>query len=139
MLAWIVNLPVPRSYSAVAPTVPVLGLDPAGVSRDPEVVADYVRDPLVHHGKLTARLVAEMAGAMKAALARAGEVELPLLVMHGADDVLTAPDGSRAFVDAARSADKTLRMYPGLYHEIFNEPEKDAVIGEMCDWLEAHL
>lgn len=128
-----------RVLSAIVPTVPVLGLDPAGVSRDPEVVAAYVRDPLVHHGKVTARLAAEMSAAMKAALSGASEVELPLRVMHGEDDVLTSPGGSRAFVDAARSQDKTLKLYPGLYHEIFNEPEKDAVIGEMCDWLEACL
>jgi alpha-beta hydrolase superfamily lysophospholipase len=128
-----------RLLAATVPTVPVLALDPAGVSRDPEVVAAYVGDPLVHHGKLTARLVAEMSGAMKAALAGASEVTLPLLVMHGEDDVLTSPAGSRAFVEAVRSQDKSLKIYPGLYHEIFNEPEKDAVIGEMCDWLEAHL
>ena len=128
-----------RILSFIVPTVPVLGLDPAGVSRDPEVVAAYIRDPLVRHGKVTARLAAEMSAAMKAALAGANEVALPLLVMHGEDDVLTSPLGSRAFVDAAGSLDKTLKVYPGLYHEIFNEPEKDAVIGEMCDWLETHL
>ena len=128
-----------RAVSALLPTVPILGLDPAGVSRDADVVAAYVRDPLVHHGKVTARLVAEMSAAMQAALARANEVELPLLVMHGEDDVLTSPDGSREFVDAAGSEDKTLKLYPGLYHEIFNEPEKDVVIGDMRDWLEAHL
>ena len=88
---------------------------------------------------MTARLAAEMSAAMKAGLAGAGAVTLPLLIMHGGDDVLTSPDGSRAFVEAAGSQDKTLKIYPGLYHEIFNEPEKDAVIGEMCDWLEAQL
>jgi alpha-beta hydrolase superfamily lysophospholipase len=128
-----------RILSVLVPTVPVLGLDPAGVSRDPEVVAAYVGDPLVHHGKVTARLAAEMFTAMNTALAKASEVDLPLLVIHGEDDVLTSPAGSREFVNVAGSQDKTLKLYPGLYHEIFNEPEKDAVIGEMCDWLEAHL
>ena len=128
-----------RIVSAFLPTVPVLGLDPAGVSRDAEVVAAYVRDPLVHHGKVTARFAAEMSAAMQAALARASAVELPLLVMHGEDDVLTSPAGSREFVAATGGEDKTLKLYPGLYHEIFNEPEKDAVIGEMGDWLEARL
>lgn len=128
-----------RVLSALLPTVPVLGLDPAGVSRDAAVVAAYVSDPLVHHGKVTARLVAELSAAMKTALARAGDIELPLLVMHGEDDVLTSPAGSREFVDAARSRDKRLQVYPGLYHEIFNEPEKDAVIADLCSWLEARL
>jgi alpha-beta hydrolase superfamily lysophospholipase len=117
----------------------MIGLDPAGVSRDPEVVRAYVRDPLVHHGKLTARLIAELKKAMQATLARAPEVSLPLLIMHGGDDVLTSPAGSREFHAHAGSADKTLKIFPGLYHEIFNEPEKDAVLLDMADWLEAHL
>jgi hypothetical protein len=35
--------------------------------------------------------------------------------------------------------DKTLRLYPGLYHEIFNEPEQAQVLGELADWLDAHI
>ena len=128
-----------RLLAAVVPTVPILGLDPAGVSRDPEVVRDYVADPLVHHGKLTARLIAEMSRAMRNALAQAHRIRLPLLVLHGDADVLTAPAGSQELLDAVSSDDKTLKLYPGLYHEIFNEPEKDAVLADMTAWLEAHL
>ena len=130
---------ITRLIAWLAPTVPMIGLDPAGVSRDPDVVRAYVRDPLVHHGKLTARLIVELKTAMQTTLARAPEVNLPLLIMHGEDDVLTSPAGSREFHARAGSADKTLKTYPGLYHEIFNEPEKDAVLFEMTDWLEAHL
>ncbi len=128
-----------RLLSWLAPTLPMIGLDPAGVSRDPEVVRAYVGDPLVHHGKVRARLIAEMMAAMKKTLALAPDIKLPILIMHGEDDVLTSPDGSREFFAQAGSADKTLKIYPGLYHEIFNEPEKDAVLTEMTDWLEAHL
>jgi alpha-beta hydrolase superfamily lysophospholipase len=128
-----------RLLAAVVPTVPILGLDPAGVSRDPEVVRAYVADPLVHHGKLTARLIAEMSRAMRDALAQAHRIRLPLLVLHGDADLLTAPAGSQELLDAVSSDDKTLKLYPGLYHEIFNEPEKDAVLADMTTWLEAHL
>ena len=128
-----------RLISWLAPTAPLLGLDPAGVSRDPDVVAAYVGDPLVHHGKATARLITELASTMRATLAAAPTIELPLLVMHGDADVLTSPAGSQALHEAARSADKTLKLYPGLYHEIFNEPERDQVLGDMSAWLEAHL
>ena len=130
---------VNRLLSSLAPTLPMIALDPAGVSRDPEVVRAYVSDPLVHHGKVRARLIAEMMAAMKQTLAHASEISLPILIMHGEDDTLTSPDGSREFFAHAGSTDKTLKIYPGLYHEIFNEPEKDAVLGEMTDWLEAHL
>ena len=87
----------------------------------------------------TSRLIAEMAKAMDDTLARAGEVTLPLITMHGDADKLTSPDGSTEFHANAGSSDKTLRMYPGLFHEIFNEPERDTVLAELGDWLEAHL
>lgn len=132
-------LAVVRLISWLAPTVPLIGLDPSGVSRDPAVVAAYVRDPLVHHGKATARLITELSSTMRATLAAAPAITLPLLVMHGDADVLTSPGGSQALYDAAGSDDKTLRLYPGLYHEIFNEPERDQVLGDMSAWLEAHL
>jgi len=128
-----------RLVSWLAPTAPLLGLDPSGVSRDPDVVAAYVRDPLVHHGKSTARLIVELTAAMQAGLAEAPTIELPLLLMHGEADKLTSPSGSQALYERVRSTDKTLRLYPGLYHEIFNEPERDQVLGEMSAWLEAHL
>ena len=128
-----------RLLSRLVPTLPMIGLDPAGVSRDPEIVRAYVSDPLVHHGKVSARLVAEMMAAMRATLAGANDIELPLLIMHGEADVLTSPTGSRELHAHAASDDKTLKLYPGLYHEIFNEPEKDAVLTDMTDWLEAHL
>lgn len=128
-----------RLIAWLAPTAPLIGLDPAGVSRDPEVVRAYVSDPLVHHGKLSARLISEMSRTMRDTLARAPEISLPLLILHGDKDVLTSPQGSADFHAGAGSADKTLKVYPGLYHEIFNEPEKDAVLGDMTTWLEAHL
>ena len=132
-------LAIVRLVSWLAPTVPLIGLDPSGVSRDPAVVSAYVSDPLVHHGKATARLITELSSAMRATLAAAPAIELPLLVMHGDADQLTSPAGSQALYDAAGSADKTLKLYPGLYHEIFNEPERDDVLGDMSAWLEAHL
>ena len=128
-----------RLVSMLAPTAPLIGLDPSGVSRDPDVVKAYVSDPLVHHGKASARLIAELSSAMRSALATAPDIQLPLLIMHGDADRLTSPSGSRALYEAAGSADKTLRLYAGLYHEIFNEPERDQVLAEMSAWLEEHL
>ena len=52
---------------------------------------------------------------------------------------MTPSGGSQRFYDAVGSQEKTLRLYPGLYHEIFNEPERDQVIGELCDWLDARI
>ncbi len=128
-----------RLISALLPTLPMIALDATLVSRDAEVVNAYLADPLVHHGKLTSRLIAEMAKAMDDTVARAGEITLPLLTLHGDADKLTSPAGSTEFHAGAGSADKTLKMYPGLFHEIFNEPERDAVLADLGNWLEAHL
>lgn len=126
-----------RFLAAVWPTLGVLQLDASGISRDPAVVAAYRADPLVHTGKFSARFVTELFAAMGEIEARRGELQLPLLVMHGEADAMTAPAGSGAFVAGAGSADKTLRLFPELYHEIFNEPEREAVLTTLHDWLRA--
>ncbi|MDJ0794069.1 MAG: alpha/beta hydrolase [Woeseiaceae bacterium] len=128
-----------RLISALLPTLPMIALDATLVSRDPDVVKAYLGDPLVHHGKLTSRLIAEMSTTMDDTLARAGDVTVPLLTMHGDADKLTSPAGSEEFHANAGSADKTLKMYPGLFHEVFNEPERDAVLADLGNWLEARL
>ena len=114
-------------------------LDASEVSRDGEVVRRYREDPLVHSGKISARLVTELFSAMKDLTERRAAITLPILVLHGEADVMTPAAGSQRFVDAVDSSDKTLRLYPGLYHEIFNEPEQARVIGELCDWLDDRI
>ena len=127
-----------RLLAALFPTLGVLQLDAGEISRDPDVVAAYRADPLVHTGKFSARFVVELFAAMGEVASRRGELRLPLLVMHGEADAMTAPAGSEAFVAGAGSGDKTLRLYPGLYHEIFNEPERETVLADLYDWLRAH-
>jgi acylglycerol lipase len=63
------------------------------------------------------------------------EVCVPLLIMHGTHDIVTDPNGSRQLYERASSADKTLHLYPGLYHEVFNELEREQVIGDLIDWI----
>lgn len=128
-----------RFLSKVAPKMGVLGLDAGGVSRDPKVVADYLADPLVSGTKISARLAAEMMGNMEAVQNRAARITLPMLLLHGEDDSLTPPEGSIFLNDHIGSKEKMLKIYPGLFHEIFNEPEKDAVLTDMTDWIERIL
>jgi alpha-beta hydrolase superfamily lysophospholipase len=127
---WLIKL-----FSLLQPDKGVLQLDASGVSRDPVEVERYASDPLNYSGKLTARLVAELFKAMREAQIRAGEIHLPLLLLHGGDDALASPEGSRFLNEHAGAADKTLKIYPGLYHEIFNEPERLEVFADMEAWL----
>jgi alpha-beta hydrolase superfamily lysophospholipase len=128
-----------RCLSVVAPRAGVLQLDASGVSRDPAVVADYVNDPLVNHRKMSARMVAELFGGMRQIQQEAPRISLPMLLLHGGADVMAAPEGSRFLHGHISSVDKTLRIYPGLYHEIFNEPEREAVFAEMLAWCNERL
>lgn len=124
--------------SRFLPRLGVLALDADGVSRDPAVVAAYRADPLVYTGKIRARLGKEMMDAMTRAQRGAGTIRLPILIQHGGADSLTAPEGSRFLFDHVASVDKRLEIYPGLYHEIYNEPERDAVLDDLVAWFDAH-
>jgi lysophospholipase len=114
------------------------GLDPAGLSRDPEVVRAYLEDPYVYR-TMTASLAAELLGAIPRAAARAVEVQVPILMLHGADDPICPVEGSRAFHGGLRVPGSAFRAYPGLRHEIFNEPEREQVFADLLEWLEQTL
>jgi alpha-beta hydrolase superfamily lysophospholipase len=130
---------VSRILSRLAPRLGVIALDANGVSRDPAVVAAYLADPKVYDGKIGARLAEAMFDAMADAAAGAPRLTTPLLVQHGDADALAAPAGGQYLHDHAGSADKQIILYPGLFHEIFNEPEQAAVLDDLVAWFDAHL
>lgn len=130
---------ISRLLSKILPKMGVIALDASGVSRDPKVVADYEADPLVSGTKISARLGYEMMKQMDLVQTEASKISLPLLLMHGQSDRLTAVEGSQFLHANIGSAEKHLKIYPDLFHEIFNEPEKDQVLTDMTDWIDARL
>ncbi|KTE36551.1 MULTISPECIES: alpha/beta hydrolase [unclassified Sphingopyxis] len=130
---------ISRFLSRFFPRLGVLALDANGVSRDPAVVAAYLADPLVYTGKIGARLGKEFMDAMAAAQAGAPGITLPILLQHGEKDSLASVAGSQYLFDHVSSADKILKIYPGLFHEIYNEPERDAVLDDLVGWFDAHV
>jgi len=114
------------------------GLDPRGLSRDPEVVRRYLEDPLVYR-TMTPSLAVELITTIPRVAARAVEVQVPLLLLHGSDDPLCPIEGSRAFHGGLQVPGSGFRAYPGLRHEIFNEPERERVFADLLDWLRATL
>ncbi len=128
-----------RLLSALFPAMGVLQLDAGGVSRDPREVEKYVSDPLVNHGKMSARMVSELFAGMQRIQSQASGITLPIMILHGGADPMTSPEGSRFLYDAVSSRDKTLKIYPGLYHEIFNEPEREEIFAEVLAWCDRHL
>jgi alpha-beta hydrolase superfamily lysophospholipase len=128
-----------KILSALTPSAGILALDANAISRDPEVVAAYINDPLVFNGKTTARLAAELLRAMLHVTAGAEKINLPFIVLQGSDDKLVDPEGAQLLYEKAASKDKTLKVYEGLYHEVFNEPERDLVLKDVEYWLEQHI
>lgn len=116
-----------------------MGLDASGVSKDPAVVKAYVTDPLVYTGKYTTRLGAEMLRAVQRVNAEMGSLTLPMIIVQGKLDKLVDPDGAEILFKGCSASDKTLKMYDGLYHEVFNEPERELVLTDVEKWLEAHV
>lgn len=128
-----------KILSTLMPKIGLIDLDAEGVSRDPSVVQAYINDPLVYTGKTTARLAAEILKAMQRIKADAAKITLPILILQGGADKLVDPDGAQMLFAAVGSDDKTLKVYDGLYHEVFNEPEHDQVLRDVETWLEARL
>ena len=95
-------------------------------------------DPLVHH-VATARWAAETLMAQDAAMAGAPGVTLPLLVLYGKDDQVADPAFAEAFFATVGSADKKLVHYEGLYHELFNEVDREQVFADVAAWLAERL
>lgn len=124
-------------FSRLAPAFGMIQLDADAVSRDPAVVADYKADPLVFHGKMPARTAREMMHAVSTYPARVQAMQVPCLLMHGSADRLVLARDAQPVFDAIGSADKTVRIFDGLYHEIFNEPERLEVLGIVKGWLDA--
>jgi len=122
--------------SRIAPGLGMIQLDADAVSRDPQVVAAYKADPLVFHGKVPARTAREMMHAVTTYPPRVGAMRMPCLLMHGSADTLVRAEDAQPVFDAIASPDKTVRIFDGLYHEIFNEPERLEVLGIVKNWLD---
>jgi alpha-beta hydrolase superfamily lysophospholipase len=129
------RLAVARFLSLVAPRLSFAsGLDSNGLSRDPEVVRAYVDDPLVE-GTMTARLAAEMLPTIERTARAASKVGVPLLLLHGEEDPLCPAEGSRAFHAGLSTPGSAIEVFPRLRHEIFNEPEQEAVFARLYEWV----
>ncbi|KTB48542.1 alpha/beta hydrolase [Dehalogenimonas alkenigignens] len=128
-----------KILSVIVPRFGARQLECGGISRDETVVKNYIGDPLVFTGKIPARTGAEMIDAMSKVQSLAGKINLPVLLMHGASDRLAEPAGSQLFFDIIASSDKELHLFPGCYHEIFNEPCHDFVLGTLIRWLDKHI
>ncbi len=123
-----------RLLRVIAPSLPIhTKLDAADISRDKEEVIKYLNDPLVHD-LITPALYLQIHD-MGRKLMKGGEVNVPVLVVHGTADSITDPAGSQAFVQNASGEDIQLKLFEGLYHETHHEPDREEVFDSIYGWM----
>jgi len=105
------------------------------LSRDPAVGERYFADPLVVT-KGTARFGTVLLGQIARITDQLDAFATPALVIHGADDELVPPHAS-APLAAIPGVER--KLFPGLRHEVHNEPEQDEVLGFVVAWLDDQL
>ena len=124
-----------KFLSAVFPKFGLTSINGQLISRDPLVVEAANGDPLVEKGKTSVRLLAELVDAMARVDVAANQIHLPILILQGGDDQIVDPAGADTLYQKVSSQDKTLKVYPDLYHELINEPEKGEVLADIAEWL----
>ncbi len=123
----------------IAPRLKTIKLEGDAISRVQSVRDDYDRDPLNYRGKIRAGTARQMNITMAKALSEAGRITKPILILHGDADRLTSPAGSRKLDELVASSDRTLRLWPGAYHELHHEPEREEVLQTIIAWMKARV
>ncbi len=131
-------LAVTRMSGALTPGFPALKLANHDFSSDPAAGKAMDVDPLVSQPPAPARTAAGLVDGIERIWADLPRLQMPLLALHGTADKLTAPAGSRMLIEQASARDKTLRIYPGLYHDLVHEPRGQEVRDDILAWLDAH-
>jgi len=125
--------------SRVTPSLKINnGVPLSGLSHDPAVIAAFEADPLTHEWG-TPRLATEAEVVRAQIRQSAATWRVPTLMLHGAADPVCLAEGARQFAAQTPSGLVEYREYPGLYHEIHNEPEKEQVFRDIADWLARQL
>lgn len=126
-----------RGLELIVPNLAVPhGLPLHTISHDAEVLAQSATDPL-NHALITPRVTMFILEAGEATIRNAGKLPVPTLVQAAGDDKLVNPSGAKDFAAAAPAGLCTLKVYPGLWHEIYNErePDRSAVLADLKDWV----
>ncbi len=114
-------------------------LDPNELSSDQQVVNDYINDPLVHYKTISAALGRCFITYYDKVKDQLPSIKVPILIQSGEKDKLML--GREKLFDELGSEDKTMKIYPGCKHEVYNETkeQKESAINDLLDWLEKHL
>ena len=132
-------LAVFKGVGHLAPHAHILHLKNETFSRDPNVVQALNDDPLVGQETQPSQTMAAMVRADERVKQGFPLITLPVLILHGTLDKNAKPTGSQLFYDTAGSSDKTLKLYDGSFHDLLNDLDKEVVMADIKDWLNARL
>lgn len=128
-----------RGLSRVFPRFSIrTGMDLSGLARDPAVVETVLADPLFHRWG-TARLSTEVTAAIARVQQQAEDLSVPVLILHGSEDRMVPPEGSRSFMAKVRHPDRELREYRGAYHALFADLNHQEVLRDLEQWIDKHI
>ena len=135
-----IALAVVRGLSHIVPNAHVLKLDNNGFSRDPKVVEALNNDPHVaNEVQPTETIAAMLRGDERLKKGGFSRITIPVFILHGTEDKVTKPSGSQEFYDQSGSADKTLKLYEGHYHDLLNDIDKEVVMADIQQWIDARV
>lgn len=121
------------------PHVHVFSLNNADFSRDPAHVERMNNDPLIHKESQPAETARVLLVAAEALKEHMPTFNVPVFIIHGTEDKATRPAGSQYFYDNAGSADKTLKLYEGHYHDLLADFGKEDVLADIQAWLDERI
>jgi len=128
------------AVGTLLPTFPMsTNIDAEKLSRDSKVAEEYKASPYNYDIGTLQTLKDLIKGGKRLLGPRANQIQAPLLLAHGDADVVTSPKASEQCFQLIGSQDKTLKIWPGFYHELHNEPEKEQVLQHYVDWLNNHV
>ena len=140
------DLPVPdfvltllKGFDHIAPHLHVYTLKNENFSRDPVFVDSMNNDPLIKDESEPTQTAAVMIDASRRLNQEFPLIKLPVLILHGTEDKATNPSGSEFFYEHAGSLDKTLKLYDGHYHDLLNDLDREFVMADIADWMDARI
>ncbi len=113
-------------------------INPMHLSHDPVVTEAYIKDRLVH-SKITPRMYMNMTNAMEWVKSQKGQLSCPIIFLVPGDDHVVSTAATKTFFDQLEHPQKELIEYPGFYHEIVNEVEKEKVFEDIKNWMKRQV
>ena len=125
--------------SKFAPTLQLVNIPPTDLSHDQNIVQAYIHDPLVNAKPTRLGMASAIISHSKTVISQLNTLRLPILLLHGNADKICPMSASKLIYEKASSADKTLKIYEDLYHEIHNETLYGRIMSDIIEWIMGRL